>query len=371
MEQQGDETVSMPSSSRKKQDISRSASILLSSLSVFLRQASGFLVGDVQKDGDGVAEGRNIWTCDIITYNISTKSTNLGVYTSANSDNVGRDQNSDDYINLSSPLRPLLPQQQSNTISTTKYTLLSWLPVSMLEQFKRVANFYFLVISILMIVGTYCPQYFISPLDPGSTAVTLVVVLLISSLKEGYEDYGRYRYDCIENEREAIICTYDKETGEMHETRKPSSDIKCGDIIKLEGRSIVPADLVLLHSSTYDKEANLGSQCYVETSNIDGECNLKVKEAPSFLLTLPISCPSSGIPPPTLFDGYIEYESPTKNIHNFIGALHLNSFPDVQISLSTSNLLLRSSLFSNTDWGYGVAVYTGQSTKVISTVSLT
>ena len=127
----------------------------------------------------------------------------------------------------------------------------------------------------------------------------------------------------------------------------------------------MPADLVLIHSSTYDKEANMGSQCFVETSNIDGECNLKVKEAPSFLLTLPISCPSSGIPPPTLFDGYIEYESPTKNIHNFIGALHLNSFPDIQISLSTSNLLLRSSIFSNTEWGYGVAVYTGQSTKVI------
>ena len=39
----------------------------------------------------------------------------------------------------------------SNAITTTKYTLLTWLPISLMDQFRRVANFYFLLICILMV----------------------------------------------------------------------------------------------------------------------------------------------------------------------------------------------------------------------------
>jgi hypothetical protein len=39
----------------------------------------------------------------------------------------------------------------SNEISTTKYSILSWLPKSLWEQFRRIANVYFLVISLLMV----------------------------------------------------------------------------------------------------------------------------------------------------------------------------------------------------------------------------
>ena len=52
-----------------------------------------------------------------------------------------------------------------------------------------------------------------------------------------------------------------------------------------------------------------------------------------------------------------------KNIHNFIGALQLDDISD-PIALSADNILLRSSLFSNTDWAYGIAIYTGQETKI-------
>jgi magnesium-transporting ATPase (P-type) len=64
-----------------------------------------------------------------------------------------------------------------------------------------------------------------------------------------------------------------------------------------------------------------------------------------------------------LFSGKLEVEAPNRNIHNFVGALHLAEISDA-IALGPENLLLRSSLFSNTDWAYGVAVYTGQETKI-------
>ena len=41
----------------------------------------------------------------------------------------------------------------TNQISTTRYSLLTWLPKSLWEQFRRIANAYFLLISILMIIG--------------------------------------------------------------------------------------------------------------------------------------------------------------------------------------------------------------------------
>ena len=271
-------TATTSSSSRKRQDNIRSSSslslssVVLSTASQLLRQASRYFSDGEDNYEDGMSGVEKIWTCNISVYSNTLSSTiaNTDTNTNTNADNNnnnGKYQNGDD-INLSPSLRPLLPEQQSNAISTTKYSLLSWLPVSILEQFKRVANFYFLVISILMIIGTYCPEYFISPLDPRATVVTLVFVLLISSIKEGYEDYERYQYDCIENEREVIVCIYDIETNTMKETKKQSSEINCGDIIKLEGRSVVPADLVIIHTSTYNEEAELGSQCYVETSNI-------------------------------------------------------------------------------------------------------
>ena len=331
-----------------EKDCDETASSMPSSSSVFhiLGLSSGYNgVGD-KEDIDQVIGPERVWKCDVIV--------------EGDSDRIDLQHNLDRKSSKTSTSRSLLHEQQPNTISTTKYTLVSWLPVSILEQFKRVANFYFLVISILMIIGTYNHEYYESPLDPGSTVVTLVVVLLISSVKEGYEDYERYRYDCIENEREVIVCTYDKYTDEMIETRKQSREIKCGEIIKLEGRTVVPADIILIHSSTYSAERDLGSRCYVETSNIDGETNLKPKEAPPE----PFKIHSAGAPPKKLFDGYVEYEGPTKNTHNFVGALHLKACPDLRIPLSTSNLLLRSSIFSNTDWGYGIAVYTGRYTKV-------
>lgn len=99
----------------------------------------------------------------------------------------------------------------SNSITTTKYTILTWLPKSLWEQFRRIANVYFLVISVLMVIyfflslnvliyclvaqliGTYAPTIFATPLEPFSTVMTLIFVLMVTSVKEGMEDLERAR----------------------------------------------------------------------------------------------------------------------------------------------------------------------------------
>ena len=244
----------------------------------------------------------------------------------------------------------------SNAISTTKYNIFTWLPKSLWEQFRRVANIYFVCISILMFIGTYAQTLYVSPLNPYSTLFTLVVVLLVTCIKEGLEDWARARSDKDENTRLVTVVTFANDNTAV-ETKKESRLIQSGDIVKLVGTMPVPVDMVLILTSMYED----GNQCYVETSNIDGETNLKLKEAPPLLKSLVMA--GGGTVIPSLFTGLMEVEPPNKNIHNFVGALHLNEMSD-PVALGADNLLLRSSLFSNTDWAYGVAVYTGQETKI-------
>ena len=59
----------------------------------------------------------------------------------------------------------------TNAISTTKYSILTWLPRSILEQFRRIANAYFLLISVLM-VG-YIPNY------KNNNIIVMIIMIFI------------------------------------------------------------------------------------------------------------------------------------------------------------------------------------------------
>jgi phospholipid-translocating P-type ATPase (flippase) len=260
-------------------------------------------------------------------------------------------------------LLALIDQQlKPNAIRTTKYTMLNWLPKSILEQFRRVANAYFLGISVLMILGSYATYLFISPLDPFSTIATLTVILLITSCKEGYEDLLRRRSDKYENNREVTVVTFEKDADgntALRETVKKSKRLRPGDIVKLTGKMPAPADLLLILTSLHHD----GNKCYVETANIDGETNLKLREAPSALCTELHEQIAEGAPVPELFRGTIEIEPPNANIHKFVGTLRLEAAQH-PVPIDAQNIVLRSALFSNTDWAYGIVVYAGQETKI-------
>ncbi len=172
------------------------------------------------------------------------------------------------------------------------------------------------------------------------------------------EDLQRAKSDNYENNREVVIVTFNKD-GSMKEVVKKSQDIAPGDIIKLNGQMAVPADMLLLLTSMH----NDGNKCFIETANIDGETNLKVREAPPLLAESFPAIIQSGNPVHELFEGDIEFENPNKNIHKFVGTLRLRGAKEY-IPLGPENILLRSAVFSNTDWGYGIALYTGQETKI-------
>ena len=81
----------------------------------------------------------------------------------------------------------------SNYIRTTKYTIVSFIPFGLLYQFMRFANVYFLIVAVLQ------SNPVVSPLHPATAILPLIFVLTLSLLREGFEDYGRFKSDKTQN----------------------------------------------------------------------------------------------------------------------------------------------------------------------------
>ncbi|KAF7135458.1 hypothetical protein RHSIM_Rhsim08G0033000 [Rhododendron simsii] len=226
----------------------------------------------------------------------------------------------------------------SNYISTTKYNVITFLPKAIFEQFRRVANLYFLLAACLSITK-------VSPISPVSMIAPLAFVIGLSMTKEAIEDSRRFIQDMKVNMRKARVHKGDGVFGP-----KPWMKLRVGDVVKVEKDKFFPADLLLVSSSYED------GICYVETMNLDGETNLKVKRA--LEVTLPLDNDMTFKD----FTGKISCEDPNPNLYTFVGNLEY----DRQIyPLDPSQILLRDSKLRNTAYIYGVVIFTGHDSKVM------
>ncbi|CAL9100745.1 unnamed protein product [Musa textilis] len=226
----------------------------------------------------------------------------------------------------------------SNYVSTTKYTLATFFPKSLFEQFRRVANIYFLFTGCL----SFTP---LAPYSAVSAILPLIVVIGATMAKEAIEDWRRYQQDLEVNNRKVKIHRGDG-TFEFTEWK----NLRVGDIVKVEKDNFFPADLVML-ASGYDD-----GLCYVETMNLDGETNLKLKQALDA---------TSGLQADSGFQNFkaiIKCEDPNASLYTFVGTME---YEEQQYPLSPQQLLLRDSKLRNTDYIYGVVVFTGHDTKVM------
>lgn len=81
------------------------------------------------------------------------------------------------------PEAPLF-SYRDNYVSTTKYTAANFIPKSLFEQFRRVANIYFLVAALV----SFSP---LAPFSAISVLAPLIVVIGATMAKEGIEDWRR------------------------------------------------------------------------------------------------------------------------------------------------------------------------------------
>ena len=78
---------------------------------------------------------------------------------------------------------------KDNCVDTTKYNIITFLPKALLFQFMRVANIYFLICAVLQCIPA------ISPLGAETALVPIIIVLSVSIIREGIEDYSRAKLD--------------------------------------------------------------------------------------------------------------------------------------------------------------------------------
>ena len=101
-------------------------------------------------------------------------------------------------------------QYTDNRIHTSKYNILTFLPINLFEQFQRVANAYFLFLLILQLI----PE--ISSLTWFTTIVPLVLVVTMTAVKDATDDYFRHKSDNQVNNRQSEVLIDSKITVSTH-----------------------------------------------------------------------------------------------------------------------------------------------------------
>ncbi|XP_060944669.1 phospholipid-transporting ATPase ID [Limanda limanda] len=227
----------------------------------------------------------------------------------------------------------------NNAITTSKYNIFTFLPLNLFEQFGRLANTYFLFLLLLQLI----PQ--ISSLSWFTTAVPLMLVLSITAVKDASDDINRHKSDKQVNNRRVDVLI----DGELRSERW--MNVQVGDIIKLENNQFVTADLLLLSSS---EPLNL---VYVETAELDGETNLKVKQALTVTGDL-----GDSVDALAGFNGEVCCEPPNNRLDKFKGTMTLSG---QGYSLDNDKVLLRGCTLRNTEWCFGLVIFGGPDTKLM------
>ncbi|CAR25220.1 aminophospholipid-translocating P4-type ATPase DNF1 [Lachancea thermotolerans CBS 6340] len=338
-----------------------------------------------------------------------------------------------------------------NKIRTTKYTPLSFFPKNIALQFKNVANVYFLVLIILGFVDMF------GVTNPGLQTVPLIVIVVLTAIKDAVEDSQRTILDMevnntathilsgVENPNvsedhvsawrrfkkansrvlfkliEFCKSTFSKEGRRAAAQRKREEhhaksartprnsletfdsyrmsgtygresleydnigeivtsdevtvidrsmpartdckfeknywkNVHVGDIIRIHNDDEIPADVLLLSSSDSD------GGCYVETKNLDGETNLKVRQS----LRCTHRIRNSRDVTRTKF--WLESEGPHANLYSYQGNLKWVDSEDGKLKnepVNINNLLLRGCSLRNTKWAMGLVIFTGAETKIM------
>lgn len=349
-----------------------------------------------------------------------------------------------------------------NKIRTTKYTPLTFFPKNIMLQFQNFANVYFLV---LIILGGFS---IFGVTSPGLNAVPLIVIVIITAIKDAFEDSRRTVLDLeVNNTRTYILqgmenpnvssdnvslwrkfkkanskilfqfiqfcksrtteegkrkrlqarraklqgtrLSSDKPRGSLDsiEDYRMSADfggarysqdfdnlgrvvsktddvniidkdlpmntecrfnkdywknVRVGDVVRIHNNDEIPADVILLSTSDLD------GACYVETKNLDGETNLKVRQS------LKCSHKIRNSRDVTRTKFWIESEGPHANLYSYQGNFKWMDRKDDELKnepITINNMLLRGFTLRNTKWAMGLVIFTGDDTKTMLNSGIT
>ena len=272
--------------------------------------------------------------------------------------------------------KPAIYKSPPNGISNTKYTIYTFIPRILFEQFKMFFNLYFLLVALSQLIPVLRIGYLITYFGP------LCFVLLITMSKEALDDLKRKRRDQELNKELYRVVDSSKDHLEDQDvtfTVKPSYKLKVGDIIQLSKNSRVPCDVLLVkcndNSKNNAKSSDSASESmFIRTDQLDGETDWKLKIPIPHTQNTPLhQCK------------YIKvnYEEPHKDLYSFFGTMtvdsqlqspklvsanefelqSLNKQNFTNIPLSTDNTLWANTIVASNTTVYALILYTGSETK--------
>ena len=220
---------------------------------------------------------------------------------------------------------------------------------------KSILNIIFLITSIL----SFIKQLTTKPLE--SAILPFITVIGIGLIIDLIEEIKRYRNDRLTNKIKTKVYKNQKFINIEW------SKIKIGNLIKVKRNEIIPADLFAICSSNKD------NSFFLQTSNLDGETNLKQREVlkitqklfykkknkeQNFLEKMFKKVDENGEE-----NCYIEVEQPNKNIYKINGKFIYNK--NDKAFFNVKNTAIRGSILKNTNYIYGIVIYTGKETKIM------
>ncbi|KDO32666.1 hypothetical protein SPRG_02367 [Saprolegnia parasitica CBS 223.65] len=221
-----------------------------------------------------------------------------------------------------------------NSIHTSKYTLWNFAFVFFHMQFSRLANVYTCIVVALCFFS-------FSPVDPASSLLPLLIVFATAAIKDVSEDLRRQKADRDVNSKPTHVL---RSNGQIELLQW--QQVQVGDLLVLYEGDDIPSDCLLLATGSDN------GLCYVQTANLDGETNLKIRQTVSQDLDLE-SIPGMPIT--------VSCDLPSKNMFEWSAYVTLG---DVNLPASMDNLLLRGSEMCTAGWTVGLVVYTGAETKI-------
>lgn len=128
-------------------------------------------------------------------------------------------------------------------VKTSKYTIFTFLPRNLLEQFRRVANIFFLgtlaapvvcksaadmkMLQSVLVILQFFPEF--SQVSPALACMPLLVVLAVSAIKDGYEDFKRHQSDRRTNDQPVRVLQGES----IHNPYAPQQNLACHDRLHL------------------------------------------------------------------------------------------------------------------------------------------
>lgn len=145
----------------------------------------------------------------------------------------------EEFIKLKLAPNQTQPSTHKNIIRSQKYSILTFIPMVLFNQFKYFFNFFFLCLAMTQLYKPLKIGEFYTYITP------IAVVISISLIKEGYDDIKRYFRD-----RHINCVKYSVLNPDGGQASVKSCDLRVGQILVLGPGQRVPAD-VLIMSTKY------------------------------------------------------------------------------------------------------------------------